>query len=401
MNDGGGVLHWTATTDQPWLLRSSPDSGSLSGSMPVAVSADATGLAVGIYHGYVRVSDPQASNSPQDLPVHLYVLHKPNPADSDYVSITTAVAPTNQPSATSVDVYMGTPRTLESVVIPLTFGDRPYLRVDRSIGINGITWRELGNDPAWTIKVFNVDSVQQTMVIALIRINNKFLPAEGRVATIHFAVDSTANPDTILLDTTFVPPTSHLSFQDSTFAPITPAFQPGAVILEPFRDSLCLSPATIYLDATQGDAMPPCARALGVNCGGISIWGSTVTNPCETWLAVDSHTQGDSLLLDICALSTEDTGLFVCTLTVAAERMLNAPLMLPVEYRVHPPAQGPVSFTCDLVATRLWASTLEDAGTLGTEPYATDGYDPGLDLFNRDRPRANSCASPSSIRSGV
>ena len=378
INDGAGVLHWQATSDQPWLSVA-PDSGT--GDATIALSASAAGLSVGTFHGHVRVSDPEASNSPQELPVHFYVLPRPDPADSDYVAVSTVVAPINQPSKTSVDVLIGTTSKLEAMVIPLAYGGSPYLRVDRTAGTNGITWSPLGNDPAWGIKVFNVDSVQKTLLIALIRIASYFTPAEGLLATVHFAVDSTVVPDTIVIDTTFIPPTAHLEFHDSNFTTTIPAFQPGAVILEPFRDSLCISPPTIYLHAIQNEPVPPCATAIGTNCGGITLWGSTTTNPCGTWLSSDAHKQGESLFIDICALSTDlDTGLYVCTLTVSAERMVNPLVQLPVVYRVSAPRAEAASFECDLGVSLLGASLFDEA-TFGTEASATDGYDAGLDLF--------------------
>ena len=113
-----------ASADQPWLMVT-PDSGT--GEATLSVAANTSGLAVGSYHGQVTVTDPDAPNSPQELPVHLYVQHQPNPADSNYVSVSTVAAPTNQASKTAVDVYLGCTQTLESVVIPLTFAGSPYL----------------------------------------------------------------------------------------------------------------------------------------------------------------------------------------------------------------------------------------------------------------------------------
>jgi len=66
LNDGGGMLHWTATTDQPWLSVV-PDTGT--GDLMVSAVADITAMPVGKYTATITVTDPEAINSPKTLPV--------------------------------------------------------------------------------------------------------------------------------------------------------------------------------------------------------------------------------------------------------------------------------------------------------------------------------------------
>jgi hypothetical protein len=384
INDGAGVLQWRATGDRPWLGLA-PESGS--GDATVAVSVNTAGLEVGSYTGNITVSDSGAVNSPQVLPVTLKILRRPDPADSNYVSVSTAVAPTNQPSRTSVEITIGTTQPLMVMAIPLTYAGSPYLRVDRTRGERGITWRALGLDPVWNVRVFNVDTVRKTMMVALLPFTQAFAAAEGSLATIHFILDSTAVPDTIPIDTTVIAPNNHLLFYDTSFQTFVPAFQAGAVILEPFRDSLCLSPPVIDMQAIQDEALPPCVRVIGTNCGGISLWTTWIDNRCSGgWLGTHAESQHDSLFLDVCATTTHlDTGVYVCTLIVGAERMVNSPQKLPVVYRVIAPRSEAVVFNCGLAATLL-GGPLTDRAAFGTDPEATDGYDAGIDMFKPPPP---------------
>jgi hypothetical protein len=68
-----GILNWTASGNVSWL-NVSPSSGTGSGAA-VTVSVDPLGLASGTYVGAISVSDPNAGNSPQTIPVELTV-HK-------------------------------------------------------------------------------------------------------------------------------------------------------------------------------------------------------------------------------------------------------------------------------------------------------------------------------------
>ena len=70
---GEGTADWSVSTSANWLS-CSPVSGD--GPGLVSVSVDSTGLSTGTYNGTITVSDPNAINSPQTLPVTLQV-YKP------------------------------------------------------------------------------------------------------------------------------------------------------------------------------------------------------------------------------------------------------------------------------------------------------------------------------------
>ncbi|MDZ7341767.1 MAG: malectin domain-containing carbohydrate-binding protein, partial [candidate division KSB1 bacterium] len=71
-NTGGGTLAWTATEqpNQSWLSLSNTSGGS---GDQVTVAVTIAGLSAGTYNGTVRISDPNASNNPVDVPVTLTV----------------------------------------------------------------------------------------------------------------------------------------------------------------------------------------------------------------------------------------------------------------------------------------------------------------------------------------
>jgi len=69
-NTGSGTLNWTVSDNADWL-NLTPGSGTGSGT--VTVSVDHSALAAGSYTAVISVSSSNASNSPQNLAVYLYV----------------------------------------------------------------------------------------------------------------------------------------------------------------------------------------------------------------------------------------------------------------------------------------------------------------------------------------
>ncbi len=69
-NSGEGTLNWTLASNVSWL-QYSPTSGT--GPASISISVNPSGLTSGIYNGTLRVTDPDASNSPQTVTVQLTV----------------------------------------------------------------------------------------------------------------------------------------------------------------------------------------------------------------------------------------------------------------------------------------------------------------------------------------
>ena len=70
-NTGGGTLAWAASSDKSWLS-ASPASGT--GTAVIQVSVNPAGLSAGTQTGKITVSDPNASNTPQEITVTMTVL---------------------------------------------------------------------------------------------------------------------------------------------------------------------------------------------------------------------------------------------------------------------------------------------------------------------------------------
>ena len=70
INQGGGTMNWTASSNQSWLLVS-PASGT--GSTAVPVSINIAGLAVGTYSGAITISAPGVTGSPKTVAVSLTI----------------------------------------------------------------------------------------------------------------------------------------------------------------------------------------------------------------------------------------------------------------------------------------------------------------------------------------
>jgi|GEM_PF-2916618 len=76
--DGMGVVSYTMTTNQPWLVLS-PSGGSLTGQMDTATNTivvtytNTSGLTIGTHHGTITISSPNVAGSTNTLPVTLTV----------------------------------------------------------------------------------------------------------------------------------------------------------------------------------------------------------------------------------------------------------------------------------------------------------------------------------------
>ena len=133
-NCGGGVLDW-AIVGQPAWLTVSPSSGESAGEVDeIALGADISGLPQGLYTALLEVSDPQASNSPREVIVALYVgrtLHVPG----EYPTIQQAID-----AAVDGDI--------------VELGDDTYMGVGNKnldFGGKAITVRSASGDPALCI----------------------------------------------------------------------------------------------------------------------------------------------------------------------------------------------------------------------------------------------------------
>jgi len=99
-NSGGGTLNYTITDNQDWLS-ASPESGSSTGEHnAIAVTYATTDLPVGTHEATIEISDPGASNSPQEIVVRLTVAPPPTPAGTPSPEPPTATPTPEAPTVT-------------------------------------------------------------------------------------------------------------------------------------------------------------------------------------------------------------------------------------------------------------------------------------------------------------
>ena len=98
-NSGGGTLNYTVTKNAAWLSLS-PTSGTSTGQVNShLVSVSVGGLSAGVHQAVITVTDPKASNSPQQVGVTLDI--SPLPSDNE---ISIACSPSSGPINTIVTV---------------------------------------------------------------------------------------------------------------------------------------------------------------------------------------------------------------------------------------------------------------------------------------------------------
>jgi len=100
-NSGCGVLNWSLTDDAEWLSQNSTSGSSTGENDTVVLSADTTGMSDGDYSANITITSPGASNSPQTVPVTLYVGGKFTITSLD---VTPQQVPPGQPVTVSAQV---------------------------------------------------------------------------------------------------------------------------------------------------------------------------------------------------------------------------------------------------------------------------------------------------------
>jgi len=94
-NSGAGTLNWSASDNAAWLDET-PKTGSSTGPGDkdlVTVSVNISGKAIGTYYANITISDPEATNTPQKVPVSLEI-RRPGALHADFTATpTTGLAP--------------------------------------------------------------------------------------------------------------------------------------------------------------------------------------------------------------------------------------------------------------------------------------------------------------------
>ena len=107
-NSGVDTLHWTLSDDAAWLSEN-PTSGSSTGERDtVVLSVDITGMSDGAYSASITITASGASNSPQTVPITLYVGGAGPPPPAQFtitgLDVTPEQVPPGQPVTVSAQV---------------------------------------------------------------------------------------------------------------------------------------------------------------------------------------------------------------------------------------------------------------------------------------------------------
>jgi len=107
-NSGVDTLHWTLSDDAAWLSENPTSGSSMTERDTVVLSVDITGMSDGAYSTSITITAPGASNSPQTVPVALYVggIGPPSPAQFTItgLDVTPEQVPPGQPVTVSAQV---------------------------------------------------------------------------------------------------------------------------------------------------------------------------------------------------------------------------------------------------------------------------------------------------------
>jgi hypothetical protein len=129
VNEGGGTLSGLSLTVETegngagWL---SASLGSSMAPTTLTISASVGSRPAGVYQGTVRVSSPEAHNSPQEVQVTLEVEEPPPIIDVDPPSVSfSSVARSHEPATQDVVVTNGGGGTLSGLSVAIQYADGP------------------------------------------------------------------------------------------------------------------------------------------------------------------------------------------------------------------------------------------------------------------------------------
>jgi len=107
-NSGADTLQWVLIDDAAWLSENPTSGSSMSERDTVVLSVDITGMSDGAYSTSITITAPGASNSPQTVPITLYVGEAGPPPPTQFtitgLDVTPEQVPPGQPVTVSAQV---------------------------------------------------------------------------------------------------------------------------------------------------------------------------------------------------------------------------------------------------------------------------------------------------------
>jgi hypothetical protein len=137
-NTGEGTLRYEVEWDANWLTVT-PTSGTSQGaSRNHTVAVSTTGLAKGAYKGTIRITDPEAENSPQEVRVNLEMREDPPPpppSDDNEISLVQSRSSGGNGTSVTYEVRItGNTSPISAFGLDLTFDDAVFDYVSTSAG---------------------------------------------------------------------------------------------------------------------------------------------------------------------------------------------------------------------------------------------------------------------------
>ncbi|MFW9842851.1 MAG: hypothetical protein ACFFES_18340, partial [Candidatus Thorarchaeota archaeon] len=291
-NTGGGTLNWTVSNVTAWLTLN-PTSGS--GDATVVVSFDVAGVPAGTYHDTITVSDPAAINDPITVPVMVTITAAPVPV----ISVS--------PTSFTFDAEEG--------------GANPP---DQILSITNIGEGTL----AWTV----------TSSAGWLSLDPTSGTGDGSVT---LSVDNTGLADGVYYDTIVVADPA---------ASNSPVAVPVMLTIEA-QPELSVTPASIDITATEGDAIPSETITVINAGGGVLTW--TASN-LTGWITLTPTSGGndDTLITVDFDITGITEGLYYDTITVSSPEAVNSPQAVAVTLTVETP---PPTIALDPVLIELSA----------------------------------------------
>jgi len=278
-NTGGGTLEWTAGNNTGWIALS-PTSGT--GDGLINLSFDLTGVGPGVYVDTVTVSDPAATNDPQQTVVQLTVYA------NDAVTVETVNAFVGE--QVEVAVYYDNSTTTGQFTLPLSF-DNTDVTCDSG------SFQDTRVFPP-DESLITIDNDNGTILIFGFAMYGPVVnPGSGKIARLFFTVDGDAATQFVTIDTTFIAPDGAYEFIDGNGDPKETDFTSGGIDIS---DTPCFDfpTDTVAFDFDLGDIVPSISFPVTNTCGGLLEW--TVTG-ADSWLVLSpmSGTENDSITFSI------------------------------------------------------------------------------------------------------
>jgi Domain of unknown function (DUF4082)/Bacterial Ig domain/Viral BACON domain len=349
-NPGSGSFSYTTSTDAAWLS-ASPNSGSTSGTVTVAVNT--ASLATGTYNGHVNVTASGISNSPQSVPVTLTVLSQDMTETFTDLGSGWIVSPMGNASgwsaANGVYAYSGIGLSqscagnvawsnyiFDTNIKLSSLSNWPggvRARVNPSTGAGYVVWLYPNSNQIVLYKVatWNINDSSLTQLAAahltfdttaahdlqmVLQGNSISLYWDGAFLTT--VNDATYTSGFVCLDAN----NQRISYSNVRVSAVQPAVQ-----LDP------PSPSSITFAALPGATPPP--QTVNVSAGGAATsWGIS-TSAGAPWLTPSVST---TLTPGVVTVSANPTGLaegtYNATITLSAPGAANSPITIPVTLAV-------------------------------------------------------------------